>query len=101
MSLAGPILQLARQRAGLSLRAAAARAGTSHGTLHRYEQGKVEPSLAVVERIVAAYGFELRVGLAEPDRSDVLLEVAMAALTPEQRLQTLANWERLRGAALG
>jgi len=43
----------------LSLRALAARAGTSHATLSAYENGRVDPTTAVLTRIIAAAGCSL------------------------------------------
>ncbi|CAN5878752.1 hypothetical protein BH23ACT10_BH23ACT10_37830 [soil metagenome] len=81
------------------MRELARRAGTSHATLSRYEHGIVQPSLAVVERIVSACGLELRIHLDEPDTSDRDVAVAFLRLTPRQRLQSLANVDRLRELA--
>lgn len=47
-------LRAARERAGLSLRELATRAGTSHSTLLAYERGKKVPSVATFVRILDA-----------------------------------------------
>jgi len=60
---AAAILRRARLRAGLTLRALAARAGTSHSTLAAYERGSKVPSVETLARIVRAAGFELGVEL--------------------------------------
>ena len=65
----------------------------------RYEGARTEPTFAVVERLLAACGFEMRITLAEPDDSAVRTAAAFAALAPAARLQTSANWSRLRGLA--
>lgn len=70
MGRAGDIIKSARLYAGLSLRTLARRVNTSHATLAQYEQGTIEPSFAVVERIVAACGLDMRVRLAPPDQDD-------------------------------
>jgi transcriptional regulator with XRE-family HTH domain len=57
------VIRTARGRARLSLRALAARAGTSHATLSAYENGRVDPTTAVLSRIVAAAGCSLEVNL--------------------------------------
>lgn len=57
------LIRRARAGAGLSLRALAGRAGTSHSTLAAYEAGRKAPSLATLERIVRAAGFNLAVEL--------------------------------------
>jgi transcriptional regulator with XRE-family HTH domain len=56
---AATVLRDARTGAGLSLRALAARAGTSHATLSAYEAGRVVPSVETLDRIVRAAGFSL------------------------------------------
>lgn len=97
--MAGDIIRGARLHAGLSLRELARRAKTSHATLSRYEDGTIQPSLAVVERIVEACGLQLRVHLAEPDPEDRDLAASFLRLTPKERLESLANVDRLRRAA--
>ena len=87
----------ARQRAGMSLRELAARAGTSHATLSAYENGAKTPSVKTLERIVRAAGFALdlelvpRVDGDEPaDRGQELEAVlALAAQFPARHAATL------------
>jgi transcriptional regulator with XRE-family HTH domain len=57
------IIRSARKQAGLSLREAARRAGTSASTLAAYESGKSVPSVATLERVVHAVGGRLEVNL--------------------------------------
>ena len=99
MSLAADLVLDARLKAGLSQRQVARRAGTSQSAVARYETGRTEPSFAVVERLVAACGFEMRITLAEPDDSVARAAAVFAALTPADRLRSAANWSRLRGRA--
>ncbi len=54
-------LRRARLRSGLTLRALAARAETSHSTLSAYESGRKIPTVETLDRIVRAAGFELGV----------------------------------------
>jgi transcriptional regulator with XRE-family HTH domain len=54
------VLTDAREAAGLSKTALAARAHTSRSTLSAYEHGRVSPTLATAERILAATGHRLR-----------------------------------------
>jgi transcriptional regulator with XRE-family HTH domain len=57
-----------RRRSGLTLRELARRAGTSHATLHTYEQGGKEPRVDTVARIAEAAGFDVELALvARPD----------------------------------
>jgi transcriptional regulator with XRE-family HTH domain len=65
------ILRIARERAGLSARALARRAGTSHATLLMYESGSKVPRVDTLERIVRAAGFAPEIDLApRPDGDD-------------------------------
>ena len=49
-----------RQRAGLTIRQLARRAGTSHSAVAAYESGAKSPNSTTLARIVEACGFELR-----------------------------------------
>lgn len=83
------ILQEARRRAGLSRAELAERAGTSRAAVTRYETARTEPSIATLDRLVAACGLELRMSLAEPDVQRRAAANAAAAMSVEDRL--LAN----------
>jgi transcriptional regulator with XRE-family HTH domain len=61
---AATTLRAARRRAGLSLRALAERAGTSHATLAAYEAGVKVPRVDTLTRILRAAGFALDLELA-------------------------------------
>lgn len=61
---AGDLLRDARQTAGLSLRAAAQRAATSHATLAAYESGRKAPTLPTLLRVLRAYGFETDIAVS-------------------------------------
>jgi transcriptional regulator with XRE-family HTH domain len=70
---AGLMIRTARRRSKLSLRALAARADTSHATLSAYENGRVDPTTAVLSRIIAAAGFSLEATLVGiPSDLDVM-----------------------------
>ena len=62
---AASIIVNARERAGLSGREVARRAGTSATTLSAYEHGRVDPSVATLRRIVRACGFEPEIQLSK------------------------------------
>lgn len=62
---AATLIQTARRRAGLSVRAAARLAVTSASTLSAYESGTSIPSFATLERIINATGNQLTVDLRE------------------------------------
>jgi transcriptional regulator with XRE-family HTH domain len=57
---------LARREAGLSQRALAAATGVSPSTIARIEKGRMEPTVALITRLVEACGLELRMSLAKP-----------------------------------
>src|SRR3954468_23438199 len=54
-------LRSARRRAGLSQAGLAARASTSQATISAYESGRKAPSVATLERLLAASGARLAV----------------------------------------
>ena len=56
---AAAVIREARQRAGMSLRELARRAGTSHSAIAAYEAGRRSPTTATLDRIVRAAGFKL------------------------------------------
>jgi uncharacterized protein len=63
------LIREARRDAGLSQRELARRAGTSQPTLARYERGHAVPTLATLERILAAAGKRLRLDVEESHSS--------------------------------
>jgi transcriptional regulator with XRE-family HTH domain len=65
---AAALIRSARRRAGRSLRDVAMRAGTSHSTLATYERGGKNPTVATLDRILRACGYEARVTLSTPAR---------------------------------
>lgn len=94
---AATTIRATRQRAGLSLRALASRAGTSHSTLAAYEAGRKVPSVDTLDRIVRSAGFQLdlaispTVGGADRDaRGRELVEVLdLAAMFPARHTPAL------------
>jgi transcriptional regulator with XRE-family HTH domain len=67
------IIRTARRQSELSLRALATRAGTSHATLSAYENGRVDPTTRVLERIIGAAGLSLEATLlGGPSDSDAM-----------------------------
>lgn len=64
----------ARRRAGLSQGDLARRAGTSQSAVARLERGHSSPSLATLERLVGAAGFDLRLELTPRGAPDPLVE---------------------------
>jgi len=94
---AATLLRTARQRAGLSQRRLAERAGTSQSVIARIELGETSPSWETLERLLAAAGFELQVSLsAKPvAHSHMLADVQrILSLSPADRLAEVANVSR-------
>lgn len=58
------ILETARGRAGLSLRALAERAGVPVSTVARVEKGRMAPTVGMLDRLVGAAGYDLVLSLA-------------------------------------
>lgn len=59
MATLGERIKLARRKAGLSLRAAAERAGVSHTAISKYERGLDVPNSSVLLRLADAFGVRL------------------------------------------
>jgi len=59
----GALLAAARERAGLTQRELAARAGTSAAAICQYESGRRVPRVDTLERIVSALGARLDVAV--------------------------------------
>ena len=100
-------LRYARQRAGLSLRDAARRAGVSPSALAAYERGARTPSLDKLFGILHALGFAVRIEL-EPrvrerdgvPRGEELVEVIrLAEHYPPRRRPPISLRSILRDAA--
>ncbi len=95
---AATVIRTARSGSGLTLRALARSAGTSHATLSAYEAGRVDPSMDTVDRIVRAAGYDVDWSLARRvhgptpgDRGRELVEVLeLAALFPARHHPELA-----------
>jgi transcriptional regulator with XRE-family HTH domain len=68
------LLREARQRAGLSQKELAKRAGTSQPAVARLEAGQASPTLATLERLVGAAGFDLGIELVPKATPDPLVD---------------------------
>src|SRR6267378_6271539 len=88
------LLRQARERAGLSQRQLAQRAGTAQSVVARIERGLTSPSWDTLERLLEAAGYEL-VAQVEPRvvvGSHMLDDVPrILRMTPEQRLEEVKN----------
>lgn len=87
----GRVLREARQWAGLSQRAAAARAGVSVRTVTGIETGEHRPSLPVLEALLAACGLELAPVASLPPAVPCEHLRAHLALSLTQRLSAAAG----------
>ena len=93
------LIREARHRAGFTQAELARRAGVAASTVGRIEAGKRVPSTDLAERLVRAAGFEIRVGLGEPDpATDSLFERTLRR-RPAERLADATRVARfvLRG----
>jgi len=93
------LVREARKRAGLTQAELARRAGVPQSTVGRIESGSRVPSTALAERLIRAAGYELRVGLGEPDPGTDSLFGRTLGRTPRQRLADATRAARfaLRG----
>jgi transcriptional regulator with XRE-family HTH domain len=96
---AGDVLRIARERAGLSQRELAKRAGTSHSTLSAYERGRVVPSVETLDRLLRSAGFESEVRLERRVREfdglnrgeELVRALELASQFPRQNAGALAR----------
>src|SRR5262245_29446500 len=88
------VLRQARLRAGLTQQQLAERLGTSQSVIARWESGRARPTLANLERVVRACGFELELGIAEADPGERSLIERNLALSPTARLDQLVRTVR-------
>ena len=90
---AAELVRTARRSSSLTQRALAKLAGTSHPTVARYEAGRIQPSLATLERLVEAAGYALDVRLERRIRSsngldrgeELMMALELAAQFPGHR----------------
>lgn len=102
MGTSATLLSAARARAGVTQRQLADRANTSQSVVARIEKGQTIPSVATLDRLLAAAGFELRRTL-EPKavvHSHMLDDSArILRLSPVDRLREVANVSRFIATA--
>jgi predicted transcriptional regulator len=98
----GILLSEARERAGLTQRALARRAGTAQSVVARIELGVTDPGSSTLAKLLAAAGFEL-ISRLEPALivdTHMMDDVGrILSLTPEERLREVANMSRFQTAA--
>jgi transcriptional regulator with XRE-family HTH domain len=94
---AAATLRRARKTAGLTLRAAAEKAGTSHATLAAYEAGRKAPTVTTYLRLLRAYGYEADIELTRrvrevngyPRGEELEAVLALAEQFPARHSKTL------------
>jgi transcriptional regulator with XRE-family HTH domain len=86
-SVAGDLLRLARVKAGLTQGELGERAGVAQSLISAYENGRRQPTIPTLMRLLEAAGFELRMRLELPDGQ---------ALAAEQWARTRPAAERRR-----
>jgi transcriptional regulator with XRE-family HTH domain len=91
------LVRRARERAGLSRRALAARAGVPTSTVSRVEDGESDPTITMLQRLLAAAGSRLLIEIADDGSGPSLAALSTAADTTSGRLRV--DWTRLRGFA--
>jgi transcriptional regulator with XRE-family HTH domain len=95
-SLAGDLLRLARVKAGLTQGELAERAGVAQSLISAYENGRRQPTMPTLSRLLEAAGFDLRMRLEEPDVQSLAAE-EWARTRPESERR---RWTREQTAAV-
>jgi transcriptional regulator with XRE-family HTH domain len=102
MGSSARLLSAARARAGVTQRELAERAKTSQSVIARIERGQTIPSVATLDRLLAAAGFDLRrtLELKPVVHSHMLDDSArILRLSPVDRLREVANVNRFIATA--
>lgn len=100
-TLASGILRLARAKAKMTQDELAGSAGVSQQAISSYETGRKDPTVATLERLVGAAGYEIRVRLEPPDSHDEDMSNYIATLSPELRAKIeLSSQQRVTNARL-
>ena len=86
---AGQFVREARNRAGLTQRALAGRAGVSQSLVARIEVGSVDPTFERLLQLVRACGFDLDVRVVPLDEDAWTLVERGADAAPEERLDRM------------
>lgn len=85
----GDIVQIARQRAGLTQQQLAQRSGHPRESIARWETGAREPALSTLQQVVAACDLDLVVTIARGDSSLVEAVADQLGVSPKRRLRRL------------
>lgn len=94
MSTSAALVRSARTRADLTVRALAERAGTAYTTVSRIENGQLDPTTGMLERLLRAAGRDL---VLDSRPIDVpRLAALVDAWSTDARGQHRPDWTRLR-----
>ena len=98
---AASLVQVARERAGLSQRELARKARTAQSVVARIELGETSPSWSTLSRLLKAAGFALTASLRRVHVDRQMLDDVprILALSPEDRLREVAGVSRFLSAA--
>ena len=92
---AAALVREAREHAGLSRSALAARAGVPTSTVSRIEDGSSDPTLTMLARLIAAAGRHLSVSVTTSHPAGPTIDLLTAAYKPGTGRKV--DWTRLRG----
>jgi transcriptional regulator with XRE-family HTH domain len=95
-SPAAGLLQLARDKAGVTQAELARRAGVPASMISAYERDRRQPTLATLLRLLQAAGFELRMRLKPYDDHDVLAEERARWPEEDRRRWQESQWARVQ-----
>ena len=95
--LASMLLREARTRAGLSRRTLADRAGVAVSTVSRIEDGTIDPTVGMLERVLAAAGSHLEATAVADDASIPTIAELAGAIGQDAAGREQIDWTRIRG----
>lgn len=98
LDVAGLVRQT-RSLAGLSQAGLAARVGTTQPVVSRWERGTEVPRIDALARVFEACGFEADLVFRRHDDVDRSQIAGTLALTPDERLESVAETAQLLGLA--
>lgn len=86
----------ARKRAGLSQKSLAERLGISRSTVSGWETGRARPSYEAVLDVFEACELDLHVSVVPRDYDTRRMLDAQTHLTPDELIDQLVAWHRIR-----
>jgi transcriptional regulator with XRE-family HTH domain len=90
--ISADLLREARLRAGLTQAELGRRAGKPQSMISRWERAEARPSLETLRELIRACELELTFGLANYDDSYLAHINAQLALSPAERIESMADW---------